>query len=112
MNLVTFTADAVTHIRGMLAKDKTATAFRLSVKTTGCSGKSYVPALVTTGEPEDIHFMAAEDLPVYVERASEDLLRGVVVDFVMDPTGLKQKKLVYINPNEAGRCGCGESFTV
>jgi Fe-S cluster assembly iron-binding protein IscA len=26
--------------------------------------------------------------------------------------GLKQKRLVFINPKEKGRCGCGESFTI
>jgi Fe-S cluster assembly iron-binding protein IscA len=37
----------------------------------------------------------------------------LLVDFIEETTNvLKQKRLVFINPKETGRCGCGESFTI
>ena len=39
----------------------------------------------------------------------EKELELVKVDFVKE--GLNQK-LVFVNPNQTGQCGCGESFTV
>jgi iron-sulfur cluster assembly protein len=36
-------------------------------------------------------------------------LVGTEMDFVQDKLGAAFK---FSNPNEAGRCGCGESFTV
>jgi iron-sulfur cluster assembly protein len=36
-------------------------------------------------------------------------LVGTEMDFVQDKLGAAFK---FTNPNESGRCGCGESFTV
>ncbi len=121
MNLpVTFTPAAVAHIQTMLAKEnkknettkKSAIGFFLSIKKTGCSGYAYVPTIVYTAPENALHYITAEGLAVWIDRESERLLQGIVVDFVEDKTGLHQKRLVFINPNEKGRCGCGESFTV
>ena len=40
-------------------------------------------------------------------------VKDLVIDYVSDAiTGIKQKRLVFVNPNEKNRCGCGESFTI
>lgn len=63
--------------------------------------------------PTDLHFTIQPDLTVYIDPACQSFIQGVVVDYVSDnAVGLKQKKLVFINPNEKNRCGCGESFTI
>lgn len=114
MSLITFTDAAITHIKGMLHKNHQNIGFRLAIKKTGCSGFAYVPDLITSINAEDLHFVAEQDLPVYLDRASLALLEGITVDFIEEKTelGLKQKRLVFINPKEKGRCGCGESFNV
>jgi iron-sulfur cluster assembly protein len=110
---VTFTDAAVTHIKNMLSQTPTAVGFRLAVKETGCSGYSYVPSVIEKLVSGDIHYTVQQDLSVYVEEKSLPLIKQVVVDYAQDETqGLKQKRLVFINPNEKARCGCGESFTV
>lgn len=111
--LIMFSDAAVAHIKQMLIKQTNSIGFRLSIKKTGCSGYAYVPVMIEKPIAGDIHFMAQDQLPVYVDSASESLLKGVFIDYVVDSLeGLKQKRLVFINPNEKNRCGCGESFTI
>lgn len=110
--IITITEAAVGHIKNMLEKDQKNIGFRLSIKKTGCSGYAYVPDIISEIKQNDIYFMQ-QDLPVYVDPDCEQFVSGLVIDYVADNNiGLKQKRLVFINPNEKNRCGCGESFTV
>ncbi len=109
--MITLTDAAVLHIQKMLTQETDAVGFRLSLKKTGCSGYAYVPELTKTVHADDEHFIAQYALPVYVDKTHEAFLKNIVIDYVADNTGLKQKRLVFINPNEKNRCGCGESFT-
>jgi len=113
MNPISLTDAAVAHIKKMLALNDKALGFRLSIKKTGCSGFAYVPDLVEIVPTDDLHFTAQENLNVYIDTKSIQYLQGIIVDYVADEiAGLKQKRLVFINPKETGRCGCGESFTI
>lgn len=111
--IITFTDAAVSHIKQMFLKQKNAIGFRLSIKKTGCSGYAYVPSIIEKIIDGDIHFIVQDQLSVYIDPASEVFLKDLIVDYVADAgAGLKQKRLVYVNPNETNRCGCGESFTI
>lgn len=111
--LIKFTDAAVTHIMQMMNKHVNGLGFRISIKKTGCSGYAYVPVIIDKIIPEDIHFVVQNQLAVFVDPASESFLKDVLVDYVADmTTGLKQKRLVFTNPQEKNRCGCGESFTI
>jgi iron-sulfur cluster assembly protein len=110
-NTITITDAAAEHIKQMIAKDNANIGFRLSIKKTGCSGYAYVPAIIDKVNESDIHFVTSH-LNIYIDPAAESLLKNIVIDYVNDAVGLKQKRLVFINPNEKARCGCGESFTV
>lgn len=110
--LITFTDAATSHIKKMLEKNTKGIGFRLSIKKTGCSGYAYVPDIIELPIENDIHFITRDGLHVYIDPTAENLLKDVLVDYVADGIGLKQKKLVFINPNEKNRCGCGESFTI
>lgn len=113
MTIITLTDAAVTHIKSILNKQEDGIGFRLSIKKTGCSGYAYVPDIINKINDKDIHF-TQDNLEVYVDSASENFIKGVIVDYVVDTDslGLKQKRLIFINPNEKNRCGCGESFTI
>ena len=112
--IITFTAAAVEHIQRMLQTEPEAKGFRLSIKKTGCSGYAYVPKIIDAVIEGDIHFLVQEKLPVYVDPACATFIEGTVIDYVSEEygTGIKQKRLVFINPHEKNRCGCGESFTI
>ncbi len=108
--IIEITESAEAHLTKMVA-DQSALGFRLSLKKTGCSGFAYVPEIIKTINANDIHFMK-NNLNIYIDPTHKDFLMNVIVDYLDDnKTGLKQKRLVFINPNEKNRCGCGESFT-
>lgn len=109
---ISLTPNAILHVKQLLAKKPNALGFRLSVKTTGCSGMAYLPTIIDTVIADDISFLA-DDVPVFVDPKALPYIDGLVIDYVTEESmGLKQKRMVFINPNEKGRCGCGESFTV
>lgn len=82
----------------------------LSTKRSGCSGLKYCLELrdqfeVSLYQPLE----SKHGLAFFVEKKSLPYLKGLVIDWVTE--GL-QSRIVYNNPQESGKCGCGESFSV
>lgn len=111
--VLNFTDAAVSYIKNMIIQLQ-GRAFRISIKKTGCSGYSYAPSVVNQGSEGDIYQRVQDSFDVFLDPQCVDLLKGLLVDFIEEKKEgtLKQKKLVFINPNEKSRCGCGESFHV
>jgi iron-sulfur cluster assembly protein len=110
--IITITDSACAYIKKMMEKQN-GVGFRLSIKKTGCSGFSYLPLIVEQPHPTDTESATTNGLKIFVDTAWLDLLQGVKIDYIEEEkSGLKQKRLVFTNPNEASRCGCGESFHV
>lgn len=104
-----FTDAAVRHLTKILDKNQ-ASAFRLSIKVTGCSGYMYQPETVNEPKEGDIEIQTPQGLLVYLDPKAKDILQGTLVDFVEKSLGMKQ--LVFNNPNVDSTCGCGESFNL
>lgn len=84
---------------------------RLSVRSTGCSGNSYRMDFV--GEKDDVSGddrFEKDGAVLFMSKTESWMLFGTVVDYVEDALG--NERFVFSNPNETGRCGCGESFQV
>lgn len=87
--------------------------FRLSIKKTGCSGYRYFPSLVEQVTEQDIRLEVDKELTVWIDSSWLSMLEGLQIDYIEEEkSGLKQKRLVFHNPKESSRCGCGESFHV
>ena len=82
---------------------------RVSVKTTGCSGMAYVLEYVDELATHDHCFPVSEQWSVYIDPKVYQYVRGTTMDYVHH--GLN-KGFEFVNPNEKGRCGCGESFKI
>jgi iron-sulfur cluster assembly protein len=78
------------------------------VKASGCSGYSYVVDYADEVRPDDLVFDSS-GVKVYVDPASLSAIDGTRIDLVRQ--GLNES-FRFENPNVAGECGCGESFTV
>jgi len=104
---VTLTESARARIRGYLDADPAARGLRFGVARTGCSGWGYRIDLARGEEPGDVVF---EDggVRIHVDPDSLALVDGTVIDFLKQ--GLSEQ-FAFRNPNVAGECGCGESFT-
>jgi iron-sulfur cluster assembly protein len=105
---ISVTEAAAGHVQRQLDARGHGEGIRIGVKTSGCSGLAYVLEFVDAIQPEDRVF---EDFGVklYVDPKSLVYLDGTIVDFAKE--GLNEG-LEFRNPNVAGECGCGESFTV
>ncbi len=106
--LMTLTEAAADRLRGLYAKGQQGMLLRISVNTKGCSGLSYDMTWVPAAGPGD-ETVTDKGLTVLVDSKASLFLIGSVMDYEV-------KDLVsgftFTNPNEKGRCGCGESFHV
>lgn len=106
---ITLTVAARDRLLAFLAKSPKAVGVRFSVDTTGCSGLAYVLDLIDTVNAEDKHLTMPEGIEFYISVDALPYVQGTEIDYIKD--GLNEH-FIYKNPNEKGRCGCGESFTV
>jgi iron-sulfur cluster assembly protein len=105
---VTLTERAAERVRNFLAKRGKGEGLRLGVKTVGCSGKAYVVEYADNIDADDQVF-ESHGVKVIVNAANLAFLDGTVIDFAREGIAESFK---FDNPNEAARCGCGESFSV
>jgi iron-sulfur cluster assembly protein len=81
---------------------------RVDVSTKGCSGMSYRMEWVDAPGAGD-EVVTDRGLTVLVDRKASLFLIGTVMDY---ETKDLSSGFTFVNPNEKGRCGCGESFHV
>ena len=105
---ISVTAAAAEPVGKQLAARGRGEGIRIGVKTSGCSGLAYVLEFVDDKDPSDTVF-ETDGVRVFVDPKSLVYLDGTIVDFARE--GLNEG-LEFRNPNVAGECGCGESFTV
>lgn len=105
---ITLTTAAGGHIARFLKKRGKGLGVRLGVKTTGCSGLSYVIEYADEIDVDDTVFKD-KGIKVIVDAKSLVYLDGTELDFVKE--GLNEG-FKFTNPNEKSRCGCGESFSI
>ncbi len=106
---LTVTERAVERIRDLLAKrDTPAAGLRLTTPQKGCSGLSYKVDYVDEPNPLD-EVVETPGGTLYIDTMSLLYLVGSEMDWQEDTF---TAGFVFTNPNEKGRCGCGESFTV
>ena len=107
--LLSLTPAAIERVRHLVATaGEGAAGIRVGVKTAGCSGLTYtIDFAREIGAGEEV--IEASGIKVVVDPKAAMYLLGTEIDFVEDKLGASFK---FKNPNEAGRCGCGESFTV
>ncbi|MBN8444869.1 MAG: iron-sulfur cluster assembly protein IscA [Gammaproteobacteria bacterium] len=105
---ISMTPAAAERVRTFLHNRGKGLGLRVGVKTTGCSGLAYVLEFVDELNEDDQVF-AQDDLNLIVDGKSLVYIDGTQLDFVKE--GLNEG-FQFNNPNVAGECGCGESFTV
>ena len=106
--LMTLTDAAVERLRALYANGQSGKLLRISVNTKGCSGLSYDMSWADAPGPHD-EVVTSQDLTVLVDRKASLFLIGSVMDY---ETKALSSGFTFSNPNEKGRCGCGESFHV
>jgi len=108
--IINLTESAIAHVLKEIQKHA-AVGVRLGVKKAGCSGFKYIVDYVHTDHSYGKPVYEKEGVNIFIAEADLPILQKVqklTVDYVRE--GLNGR-LNFINENESGRCGCGESFT-
>ena len=92
----------------MSSAEKDSLGVRVSVKTGGCAGMSYVMEYTKEVNPND-EVIEDKGVKVFVDSAAIMYLLGTEMDYKNEELS---SSFVFNNPNETERCGCGESFKV
>jgi iron-sulfur cluster assembly protein len=106
--LMRLTEAAAERLRALYAKGQEGMLLRISVSTKGCSGMSYDMSWVEAAGPGD-EVVTDQGLTILVDRKASLFLIGTMMDYQVKSL---ESGFTFINPNEKGRCGCGESFHV
>ena len=106
---MTLTEAAAERIRALLAKrGKPAVGIRVGVRSRGCSGLTYTLEYADEkGKFDEI--VKDKGVTILIDPKATMFIIGTEMDYVEDKL---QSGFTFRNPNEKGRCGCGESFHV
>jgi iron-sulfur cluster assembly protein len=109
MQAMTITDAAAERVKSLLDKrGKPSAGVRIGVKTKGCSGLSYsLEYADEAGRFDEV--VEDKGVRVLIDPKAVMFVLGTEMDYVEEKM---QSGFVFRNPNEKGRCGCGESFHV
>ena len=106
---MTLTEEAARRVQALLDKrGKPSVGIRIGVRTKGCSGLSYTLEYADEkGKFDEV--VEDKGVTLLIDPKAAMFILGTEMDYVEEKmqTGFK-----FTNPNEKGRCGCGESFHV
>lgn len=103
------TPAAIERVRQLIEnRGKPTFGIRIGVRSKGCSGLSYTIEYADEKGAGD-EMVQQDGVTILVDPKASLFIFGTEMDFVEEKL---QSGFVFRNPNEKGRCGCGESFHV
>ena len=107
--VISLSENAANRIKEIMASaEKEALGVRVTVKSGGCAGMSYVMEYTKDVNPSD-EIIEDKGVKVFVDSAAIMYLLGTEMDYKKEELS---SSFVFNNPNETERCGCGESFKI
>ena len=106
--LMSLTDAAAERLRALYANAHEGELLRVALSTKGCSGLSYDMSFVKSAAATD-EIVKDKGVTVLVDKKATLFLIGTTMDYERQPLS---SSFTFTNPNEKGRCGCGESFHV
>ena len=103
---------ALLEIKNLLNQRKEPCAgIRISVRTRGCSGLSYMVeyAIIDKNITKFDDLVIKDEVSIFIDPKASMFLIGSEMIYKNDDI---YSGFDFVNPNEKGRCGCGESFQV
>lgn len=106
--IITLTERAVDRVGQLMEMNPDAAGLRIWIKEGGCNGLTYQVDLAEA-EPVGDDVVETAQGKVFVDPKAAMYVLGSEMDFYQDKF---YSGFLFKNPNESGRCGCGESFSV
>ena len=92
----------------MGSRGKPSVGIKVGIRTKGCSGLSYtIEYADEVGKYDEV--VKEKGITLLIDPKAIMFLIGTEMDYVEEKL---KSGFVFRNPNEKGRCGCGESFHV
>ena len=108
-SIIKLSDNAANRIKEIMSNaDNNSLGVRVSVKTGGCAGMSYVMEYTKEANPND-EVIEDKGVKVFIDPAAIMYLLGTEMDYKQEEMS---STFVFNNPNETERCGCGESFKI
>jgi len=106
---MTVTDAAAKRIQALLTqRGKPSAGIRIGVRARGCSGLTYTLEYADEkGKLDEV--VQDKGVTILIDPKATMFIIGTEMDYVEDKI---QSGFTFRNPNEKGRCGCGESFHV
>lgn len=106
---MTVTDEAAKRIQALLSRrGKPSAGIRVGVRARGCSGLTYTLEYADEkGKFDEV--VEDKGVTILIDPKASMFIIGTEMDYVEDKL---QSGFTFRNPNEKGRCGCGESFHV
>ncbi len=106
---ISVTAAAADRVRALIAqRGKPTAGVRVGVRSRGCSGLSYTLEYADEKGPFDEE-ISVDGVTILIDPKASMFIFGTEMDYVENKL---ESGFVFRNPNEKGRCGCGESFHI
>lgn len=107
---ITVTPFAQEHIKTLLAgRGKPSEGVRLGVRSKGCSGLSYNLEFADDLSVFDEIIELKCGVKLMIDPKAMMFILGTEMDYEVNNL---EEGFIFRNPNEKGRCGCGESFHI
>ena len=107
--VMTVTSTAAERVKALIeGRGKPTAGIRIGVRSKGCSGLSYTLEFADKQEPMD-EVVETGGIKLLIDPKASLFLIGTEMDYEEEKL---KSGFVFKNPNEKGRCGCGESFHV
>ena len=108
-SIIKLSDNAALRIKEIMSNaEKKVLGVRVSVKSGGCAGMSYVMEYSNEINPND-EVIEDKGVKVFIDPAAVMYLLGTEMDYKIEEFS---SSFVFNNPNETERCGCGESFKI
>jgi iron-sulfur cluster assembly protein len=111
-NEIKVTAAAREYLRGLILNQAGGQGgLRLAIRSgKGCGGAEYDLAVASVPAAGDETLTVDDTVRVFIPISDTLKLFGTTIDYRADDLG--NRRLIIENPNEKGRCGCGESVVL
>jgi iron-sulfur cluster assembly accessory protein len=107
--IISVTESAASHIKYLLSKEQNLPiGIRVNVETGGCSGSKYKFEYIHEKIPTDEE-VVDKGVKIFINPNAVLKIFGTTLDYVDEQL---KSGFVFTNPNEKGKCGCGESVAL
>lgn len=107
-SILTLSNAAIKQIKSIMSENKDSIGLRIFITTKGCSGLSYSMEYVSKKIDFDEE-INQNGIRLFIDPKAIMFIIGTEMDY---KDSNLESGFLFTNPNEKGKCGCGESFHV